>query len=230
MLLIRMLIACLALLALTSGLHGQDRSDIKSLIDQLASKNKPPKVRIAVEPFAEFPRNFNWKDQDRIIAIIESLTNKVGLDWTVFLDHMNDQRYCITTESDQSASNATVGSVCRLLLVNAIVAGYEDCKIDDQKIMTKVLYPMSPKLLREYLEENRDKKLVDIQKGFLMIAIKEAKVLDFKDDNEKAALLERFEARLGLLNSSGKAILPKESIFNKEYRAVITKDRAVYMK
>lgn len=224
-------LTCLLSLLMQSG-YGQELSEVESLIDQLASKNKPPKVRIEVTPYALFPRDFDWSDQKRVIGIIEILHNKAQEDMPALLSHLDDKRYCITLESDQSASNYSVGRICSLLLQQSLVAGYQDCLKGDQRVFNALSYPESLEsedACLEYLKDKKNTRLIEIQIDLTKQAIRGAKALKFLDDDEKQVVVKRLEERLNHLSTNKKAF-PPGRIFNKEYRAPISKDRAAYMK
>lgn len=232
MFLFRLLCLACVMSLLVQGGYGQELNGVESLMGQLASKNKPPMVRKEVAPYALFPRDFDWDDQKRIIGVIEILQNKAQEDMPALLSHLDDERYCITLESDQSASNYSVGGICRLLLQKSLVAGYQDCLKGDQRVFSALSYPESlesDEACREYLKDKKNAPIIEIQIDLTKQAIREAKALKFLEDDEKQVVVKRLEDRLNQLSTNRKAF-PPGRIFSKEYRAPISKDRAAYMK
>lgn len=93
------------------------RSQIETLIEQLASPNQPPDV--TDEPFVEYPENYNEKKQAKVDEAIEELMKMGRKAFPLLVAYRDDPRYSCTRVY-AAARNWTVGNVCFLILYNQV--------------------------------------------------------------------------------------------------------------
>jgi len=116
----RYLLACFATLAplCNLGLSGEPAAqpsakEIESLIAQLRSPNKPPKVD---GKDAEYPAGYDSEAQKRVRTAFSRLRDLGLAAFPQLLEHVNDADYSMTGDGGATDVNRSVGSVCFYLL------------------------------------------------------------------------------------------------------------------
>jgi hypothetical protein len=100
--------------------------ELDALIDALATSNPRPEIfGRGPERFALFDEKYDWAEQRRAIEAFRALIEAEGDElWPRLVEHSDDERYALTYNVDDRASNATVGSLCRNLAVADLLYPY----------------------------------------------------------------------------------------------------------
>lgn len=117
------IIAIGVLAALLSSAHAaDDREQTKmtpdELVKALKNPNKPPVIDKERRNRAEFPVNYDWQAQTRVLNAWKALHDRCEESLAALVAHIEDDDYCVTAESGQSGAskNYSVGDVCVYIL------------------------------------------------------------------------------------------------------------------
>jgi len=87
---------------------------LDSLLDAMASHNKPPRlVRAGDVTLPLFDEDYKWPEQERVRAAFDTLLRTKNDDsWWLLRMHIHDDRYVLTATRGGVAKNFTVGELC----------------------------------------------------------------------------------------------------------------------
>lgn len=88
------------------------RRNYLSIVDSLASENKPPKFS---ERGAIVSDDFDWSEQARIAKALLELSPKTQDEWVVLIRNREDSRYCISgyEQTPKSPKNYSIAQICK---------------------------------------------------------------------------------------------------------------------
>jgi len=99
---------------------------LDSLIDAVASHNKPPTLAKAYDvTFPLFGDDYDWPEQQRVRAALDRLMRIRSDDsWWQLRDHIRDERYVLTATREGVARNFTMGALCSDLIDSRLCLGF----------------------------------------------------------------------------------------------------------
>ncbi len=177
----------------------------EQLVDALVNANSPPEM-VQVGKFrklALFPKEYDWKEQDRIEESIVALEKQLDASFDVVVEHLDDDRYCFTMYNDnsESASNRSVGDVCDQLLLEAVIEPYMQFE-GDLGAYIKMRRPLGlsqrSKGLTEWFQTRtrEGKRLVDLQIEACEWAEKAFENLEGISDEAKKTAIQKTKQQL----------------------------------
>ncbi len=134
------------------------------LIKALSTTNRPPRLPNDGDDssFPDFPKDFDWKEYQRVRDAIKDLDANSEEVWPSIVDHMTDTDYCFTARFIDWAQNYSRGDVCVVIARNWISRGYF-CLMpggDGEQFRLPV---KGAKALQEWCRARRNKSFVEIQ-------------------------------------------------------------------
>lgn len=98
------------------------RRSIKELISKLVSMNHPiAKISRSPEKPA-FPKDYDYDDQDRVIAAFQELDDRIDEAWPELIKHFDDKEYSVTQGGPVGTwANLTVGNVAHKLVTENLL-------------------------------------------------------------------------------------------------------------
>ena len=114
------------ILALFASRSGAEDTDYAKLVASLAQRNPEPKLNNGgMREIPTFAKDFDWKEQDRVVAAVKVLASHVQEAWPAIVDGLDDERYGLTLEGDMSARNESVSGICEQIIIHSIGQGYD---------------------------------------------------------------------------------------------------------
>jgi hypothetical protein len=115
--------------AVAAGAKRKSSPDGAKTIETLASRNHAPVIRGGDQyEIPLFARDYNWADQDRVVAATRELVDHAERRWPEIVAHLDDTRYCITYDFDTPAcampKNLSVGDVCKWIISDYLSQPY----------------------------------------------------------------------------------------------------------
>jgi hypothetical protein len=228
---------CLGTLFLTLLVTAASAEDVDytELVKSLASKNSEPmKVGSTIQKQFLFPKDFDWKDQDRIVKVVSALAKNRGESWRALVEGLDDDTYCITLEGDMSSLNWTVSMICRRLLKEAISEGYSypPSQFAYSKMGSPDYLPRKGAELKEWFEEQIEKErtLADLQieaADWALDALAELDADQVPQERIDEAIAETKKLRKQIRKSGEPILNPR---FFGEDRSPYSKERAERMR
>jgi hypothetical protein len=162
--------------------------DGRALIDALASRNRAPVLHGGDEyEMPRFAGDFNWADQERVVAAIRRLVGNAQQVWPDIVAHLGDERYCVTYDFDTPArdgpGNLSVGDICKWIISDYLSQAYL-WHIPDagERAYTAFFMPDIARhgnaALKAWCETRRNKKLYELQAEVCEWAVREAAKAD----------------------------------------------------
>ena len=170
---------------------------VDALVEQLASKNPAP--REVKGSTAENPVGYDGSLQKSVYDAYRDL-NSLGVSaFPYLIKHFDDKRYGLTADAGPMDKNFTVGELCYYIVELQIQPdkGWTVGKGDPRFRKFRPHFPGQIKLrdktaAMSWLEQNKDKSLVEIQIAVTEWTIaEEEKVASEYTEEEKAALAKR---------------------------------------
>jgi len=99
---------------------------LESLIDAVASHNKPPSLAKAADATIPlFGDDYDWPEQQRVRTALDTLMRiKSDGSWWQLRDHIRDERYVLTATRDGIAKNFTLGALCSDMIDSRLCLGF----------------------------------------------------------------------------------------------------------
>jgi hypothetical protein len=167
--------------------------DCMAIIDGLASKNQKPAVPkgLSFESSVRFPRNYDFKDQDRVLENFAKLANDPSEElWECLLAHTDDKRYALTMGYNSPyRENYTVGRLCGWMAYQQVLFvkdKYSERDITQHKRHLKIPIDDLPK----WRKARADKKLWELQLEAIELAWLAVTKDDELDQKDKARMKE----------------------------------------
>ena len=212
------------------------RADFRKMVDTLANQNETPRILGDIpDEVPLFPEGYSWKEQDRVLGVLQALTDHVTEAWPALIQHLDDDRYCITFDQDQSVANMSIGGICRILLWENITAAYMDKIPKGQFVFSRLRRPRyirdsygSNTGFKEWcLEQQKEKKeLYQLQIDACLWAVKEITTRDDVSDEDKDKSIKAIKREVEILRRSRTPKILK-SVMLKELRIPFSEKRAL---
>src|SRR6266513_1585290 len=75
----------------------EEARKLEHLIDALANRNPTPRIVRTVGDVPLFDKNYNWKEQARVLDAIDAVRKQATPEmWELLVAHENDRRYLLT--------------------------------------------------------------------------------------------------------------------------------------
>ena len=99
---------------------------LESLLDAMASHNKPPRLVTAGDATLPlFDEDYDWPEQQRVRTAFDTLLRTQCDDsWWLLRKHLHDDRYVLTATRGGVAKNFTVGELCCDLVDSRLCLGF----------------------------------------------------------------------------------------------------------
>jgi hypothetical protein len=186
--------------------------DAKKAIDAIASRNPEPSIfGEAPDKKALFEKSYDWKDQKRVEKAIQLLVDHVEEAWPELVNHYSDNRYCITYEAFDNATNFTVGGVCHWIIADALTE--PSLRNWPRRAGIHVLFRLREPLLdpnedlQKWCLARRDKKLYELQIEVCQIAIaKVPTIIPELSDLQRHDLIKAIELEIASLQKTHKSV------------------------
>jgi hypothetical protein len=139
-------------------------ADYAKLIDSFANKNPVPKlIGESYEKKAVFARDYDWKENARVIKAIEAVIKNADVAWPALIEHLDDERFClvyyVSIATPEYARLESVGSVCREIVLGNITELY-DRHLPGYKSSNRVrrpdYIPTKPDELKKWCQEQQE--------------------------------------------------------------------------
>lgn len=178
-------------------------------IDSLASKNTAPRLtrnNVIYEP--SFARDYDWKDQRRVLKELNALAQCDDPElWDILIAHGEDQRYSFTARRfGPNAYNFSVGSACRMLAGEQLLWIGRMNSDPDSRGKPDVIVNLGLRDLAKWRSERREKALWELQVELLDQAALEVGKLERLSDDQKKALIAQIERDKDGISRSRKAV------------------------
>lgn len=146
----------------------EPNADTRALVEALANRNAAPAFAGRWH-YPAFDERYDWREYQRVWSAIGALLRHAEHAWPDMVNHLDDDRYCITlleTDSDYTY-NWTVGDMCRAVIAdNLSEAYYRNLKPGLQIVWARLRTPgiaRDKKTLKAWCEERRNKRLYELQ-------------------------------------------------------------------
>jgi hypothetical protein len=192
---------------------GVANKDISNMIENLVNHNPEPRlVEKGGSPL--FDDNFDWGEQQRIQkSAIPTLIKNAEEAWPDLVKHLDDERYCITAISiSDYTHNMTVGYICRKIIAENLAAAYlSNMNITKKSVYARFGWPSiaSERILKEWCEKRRDKKLFELQIEMCKWAIEELKKSEYDKlvtQEERQKWIKSITSEIVVLQKNQKAV------------------------
>jgi len=143
-------------------------SDVRLMVESLASRNSAPKLNGARDTHPTFDSEFDWEEYNRVWEAIPTLIKHAEASWPTLVKHLDDKRYSITARSHSDyARNWTVGDLCRSIIGrNMSEAYYQNLRPESALVYARFRLPgiaRDAKTLKSWCEARSDKSLYELQ-------------------------------------------------------------------
>ena len=210
---------------------------LEELFAGLANKNpKPKRVHIMGEEFPLFAEDFDWKENARVYSTLQRL-DKVSAEeaWPLLNKHFADVRYCLSVNRAErvdiaSFTNIDVDDLCLdvawrdLTYVLRITPPEPDrrkySQFDEWRMNWRPIRQFSDK---KWWEQNRGKKLYELQIGVLEWLMTEAPGLAMLSEEDRKVLVSKAQAEIDDLKKTRQCKV-SESRFTDRRRIFSEKD------
>lgn len=171
--------------------------DCKAAIDGLASKNNAPTIpgRLASTNSVRFPRNYDFKDQERVRKHFAKLANDPSEElWECLLAHRDDKRYAFTMGyNSHLRRNYTVQSLCNWISSEQLMFVTRKYSQPDFDGRPKYLDVSIDDLLK-WREERAGKKLWELQLEMIELARQTAMKEESLDQKARELMFQEMDA------------------------------------
>jgi hypothetical protein len=191
---------------------------IESLIQQLASSNMAPEVRV---PDVKLPANYDKAAQVKVLDAFNALVEVGEAAFPLLIDHACDKAYSASLASSSTQFNETVGGMCRKIVYAQLAAYESHLRRGLGRWRPRPSFAIDCKGLQAWGLENRKKELWELQVEELDNAIKQLRDVDRDElvrnyharekDVDKAisSNIERLQDLRKELSESETALIPK---------------------
>lgn len=197
----------------------QDRGerDVVRLVDDLANRNKPPKVvdapRLGRVPL--FPENFDWNEQNRVLLALEKVhRDKSDELWEELLRGIEDWRYSLTIINIvDEPEDICVGTFCARLahcrLMNVVTrhlpVTWHPKVGKPPRIVESVAFDSVPWM--EWRQKRKDKRLYELQIELCEEALAKLRKAQDIPQDQKVAAQKAIEGEVGRLRKNKSPIV-----------------------
>ena len=203
-----------ALIGQSKNEHGSNREETK-LIDEIANRNAPPKrVNCDGSTIPLFPKDYDWREQDRVFKSLGRLEKKsVPKLWEELVKKSDDSRYSLTIrdKSSDAPYNESVGFFCYELAYWQLTGVFMRHLPDDPrpgKDGRSVHLTIIPRnSLKKWREERKNKLMYELQIEIGELVIKELAKVKIVAEEEKDRSHKKIEAEIAILKKSKNPIM-----------------------
>jgi hypothetical protein len=147
--------------------------------------------------------------------VIDDLVAHAEEAWPALIEHLDDKRYCVTFEQDQSAYNYSIAGICIVLLRGNLIEAYvHQLPALDRPAYGKLRSPdvIPDHDFKEWCRKQHDdgKKLYELQIEMCEWAIEAISELDEVSEKVRDASIASIEKQIELLRKTKRPILKKE--------------------
>jgi hypothetical protein len=204
----------------------------EQLIASLANQNPPPKIVGEVpEQQSLFVKEYDWKEQDRVLKAIQNVVDHAVDAWPALINHLDDKAYCITFEHEQSVWNHSIGDICYIILLENMTAAYMPHIPAEETAFLLLrhpdIIPRDDSKFKLWCREQHKKgrTLYELQVEMCQWALKEIPKLKQVTEQEKYESFQNIQKEIERLRTTKKPTLIKTVIL-REIRAPYSQRRA----
>lgn len=191
-----------------------DKCRYKTMINDLANRNQPPKLLdIQEDALPLFSENYDWDEQQRVRRAISALWCSLSPElWEELLKNEDDNRYSLTVmiiPETGSAKNYSVGDWCRELAYYSLINAFtQHLTPRSEPTGGPEGYPVYVEVgvesddLVVWRKRRMSKSLYELQIELCEVAIKAMPAVIGASDDQKAAMTEKIQAEIERLNAT----------------------------
>jgi hypothetical protein len=212
----------------------QLKSDKRSMIDQLANRNMPPKLfEVDGRPTPLFPANFDWSEQDRVKTALGKLhKERTAESWEQLLRNAEDNRYSMTVGADgEWASNRTVGDICAHLAYSRLIGVFEQHLVEtnDPVKPGQIHLPIgiTPTTVARWRQARKAKSLFELQIEVCERALKAMPTATAATVQQRTQMSNMIRAQIQKLRKERRAIILESNVLGLDtYNSELAKAMA----
>ena len=187
------------------------------MIDDIANRNAPPKKVQGDGPTIPlFPKDYDWKEQARVVEALGRLEKESYAElWEELVQKSDDNRYSLTIrdKSSDAPYNESVGVFCSELafwqLTGVFLRHLPDNPTPGKNGRSIRLTIVPRSSLKKWREERKNKSLYELQIEIGELMIKELAKVKTATEEEKNKAHKKIEAEIATLKKSKKPIMLK---------------------
>jgi hypothetical protein len=204
-----------AALAGSKQTHNDPVVSQSKILDSLVNQNIPPAVRRGSEPV--FREDYDWTERDRVLKALDRVADRAEELWPTLVEHLTDDRYCITVELSEETVNLSVGSICCRIISNNLAEAYYRCLPKDSEVMLRRLEAPDvashgSKSLKKWCDERKGRKLYELQVESSEWAIRTIRGLSGVSEEERKQAVNSITKMIKSLNDTKRAVTPPRFI------------------
>jgi len=185
------------------------RCEAIKMVDALANRNAAPKIT-GDRRLPLFDQTYDWSEDERIWGkTIPELVRRAEEAWPELVEHIGDDRYCLTLGNDNGAYVWTVGNICRMIAAkNLTQACYNALKPESKDMSTRLWHLAAANELKSWCKARDGKQLYELQIEACQDAIAEARRPEqfFPSVEARRAWIAGLEAAVKSLRESKRAV------------------------
>ena len=182
----------------------------EDIINGMVNHNRAPTLH---EDRFNFEADYDWTDCDRVLRVVQQAVDAVEELWPVLVEHLEDQRYCISCAVGEKPRNFTVGKICQNIISNALSEAYIPCGPKGKGVFHRLYMPDVARgdaaALKAWCKERSGKKLYELQIEMCEWAISTVAELKQISEEQRSKSIGEIKGQIAVLRESKRAFKPK---------------------